>query len=197
METRGRQLRPSRKAVPIKKMRSHRGLRFLLHLSPLCRPLLHSGRTLYACDSALCLEKCVPYTCVKVCRARERAIFSASLFTCPLFISPTRKPRAGLNTRANPIRCKCFRARPSPSLPGSLSLSLFPALFLPRFFPFARSPPSPSHSHRTFFVERLSRCELADISHTGLSFTPPVCARFEAPRSRGLHDDVIASGEGE
>lgn len=168
-------------------MRSYRRLRFL-YLFLLSRSLFHSEQTLYARDSALCLEKCVP--CVKVCRA----IFFASLFTCPLFISPTRKPRAGLNTRANPIRCKCFRARPSPSLPV-LSLILFRSLFLPRFFPFALTL-SPSLS-LDFFVERLSRRELADISHTGLSFMAVYASRFEAPRSRGLHDNVIASGEGE
>lgn len=84
----------------------------------------------------------------------------------------------------------------------SVSSSRFPlALALPRplsptLFPFRAFPVSLSLSS-DFFAERLSRCELADISHTGLSFTPPVCARFEAPRSRGLHDYVIARAEKE
>lgn len=47
----------------------------------------------------------------------------------------------------------------------SLSLSLFPALFLPRFFPFARTPSSPSHSHRTF-LSRGSLVVSSQISHT-------------------------------
>lgn len=93
-------------AAPIKEMRFHRRL-----------------RSLFSCSSSLASRWANPL-CPRfrsVCIAR--AIFFASLFTRPLFIPPTRKPRAGLNTRVNPIRCKCFRARPSPlSSPVSLSL---------------------------------------------------------------------------
>lgn len=109
----------------------------------------------------------------KVCSMRQsvsRALsFSRPFLPVPLFISPTRKPRAGLNTRANPIRCKCFRARPSPSLSRSFSHSLPLPLSL-SLFPFRAHPVSPSLSS-DFFVERLSCRELADISHTELSFT--------------------------
>lgn len=101
-----------------------------------------------------------------VARERARAIFSASLFTCPLFISPTRKPRAGLNTRANPIRCKCFRARPSPSLSRfSLALAL-PRPLSPHAFSLSRFFPVSLSLSSDFFVERLSLVVSSQISHT-------------------------------
>lgn len=102
------------KTAPIKEMRFHRRLCVL--------SLFLFAFSFYP---ALCsiLEK--PFMpAILFCVRRARNLSLASLFTCPLFISLTRKPRAGLNTRVNPIRCKCFRARPSPSL------SLFRA-FLP------------------------------------------------------------------
>lgn len=121
-----------------------------------------------------------------VCVAR--AIFLASLFTCPLFISPTRKPRAGLNTRVNPIRCKCFRARPSPSLPV-LHFPLFLSLFR-AFLPISFTP-------IVFFCrEAFSSWACRRFAH-GAYIYGCVCVRFEAPRSRGLHDNVIARGEEE
>lgn len=79
-----------------------------------------------------------------------------------------------------------------------------PSLFLSRYFPFAYPAClssalylylllSPYSSE--FFVERLSRRELADAARTTLTFTGVYARGLKPHVSRGLHDNVIASGE--
>lgn len=109
------------KVSPIKEMRFHRrrALSSYLLRNSASRPLLTASAP--PCFNVSPVNSSPPRPLLPVLPYFFNITYFFFFFYLPLcfsFSCQREKPRAGLNTRVNPIRCKCFRA------PRHLHLSL-------------------------------------------------------------------------